>query len=89
MSEISGFDKDKDPIILKKLLDAGELTAGYLIMNLKSESDKITSEDISHRLIWLVENGLVSEHRHDSRHGGKVFYFINEAKKEEVLKLIK
>jgi hypothetical protein len=88
LSEIAGFDNKKDPIILKTLLNEGELTAGYLIMKIRAQDDKITGDDISHRLVWLVENELVSEHRSDSRHGGKVFYMISEAKKEEVLKLI-
>jgi hypothetical protein len=88
MSDMSGFDKKKDSIILKTLLNEGELTAGYLIMKIRAQDDTITSDEISHRLIWLVENDLVAEHRLDSRHGGKVNYIVNEAKKEEVLKLI-
>jgi DNA-binding transcriptional ArsR family regulator len=83
-----GFDKKKDSIILKTLLKEGELTAGYLIMKIRTQDDTITGDEISHRLIWLVENGLVAEHRLDSRHGGKVNYMVSEAKKEEVLKLI-
>ena len=88
VSEMSGFDKKKDSIILKTLLNEGELTAGYLIMKIRAQDDTITGDEISHRLIWLVENGLVAEHRLYSRHGGKVNYMVNEAKKEEVLKLI-
>ena len=89
LSEITGFDNKKDPIILKTLLNEGELTANYLIMKVRAQDDTITGDDISHRLIWLVENGLVSEHRSDSRHGGKIFYMVSEAKKEDVLKLTK
>jgi hypothetical protein len=88
MSEIPGFDKKKDSIILKTLLNEGELTAGYLIMKVRAQDDTITGDEISHRLVWLLENELLTEHRLDSRHGGKVNYMVNEAKKEEVLKLI-
>jgi DNA-binding transcriptional ArsR family regulator len=93
MSEMPGFDKELDSIVLKTLLSEGELTASHLVMKAKLQSDKITSDSISHRLVWLTENGLVVEHHIDPkrnaiRHGSPVEYTINEEKKEAILQLI-